>query len=107
MLETRGEKEAGAVHMYNLHSTALKRVHIRGCRGWGRTKPGSKDEEERLRKEGKLGWVEGGGAMVWMGGPESYDSIVEGCRLEDPRGWTSVRSFPFPSTYPQERACIQ
>ncbi|ORY89615.1 hypothetical protein BCR35DRAFT_350075 [Leucosporidium creatinivorum] len=90
ILETRGEKEAGAVNMFNKAEVALKRVHLRGCRGWGRTKPESKEEEERLRKEGKLGWIEGGGALVWMGGPQSHDAVVEGCRLEDPRGWTAV-----------------
>lgn len=92
ILETRGEKEAGAVNMFNKPEVALKRVHVRGCRGWGRTKPESKEEEERLRKEGKLGWIEGGGALVWMGGPQSHDAVVEGCRLEDPRGWTAVSS---------------
>lgn len=25
-----------------------------------------------------------------MGGPDSFDSVVEGCRIEDPRGWTGV-----------------
>lgn len=90
IIETRGEKEAGAVNMFNKAEVALKRVHIRGCRGWGRTKPETKEEEEKMRKEGKLGWIEGGGALVWMGGPQSHDAIVEGCRLEDPRGWTAV-----------------
>ncbi|KAK4703215.1 hypothetical protein P7C70_g3012, partial [Phenoliferia sp. Uapishka_3] len=89
ILETRGERESQAVNMINLSGTALKRVHIRGCRGWGRTKPESKEEEDRLRREGKLGWVEGGGALVLMGGQQSSDSLVEGCRLEDPRGWTA------------------
>lgn len=91
ILETRGEKEAGAINMYNKAETSLKRLHIRGCRGWGRHKPETKEEEERLRQAGGHGWVEGGGALVWMGGPESHDSMVEGCRLEDPRGWTAVR----------------
>ncbi|KAK4054094.1 hypothetical protein OIV83_001119 [Microbotryomycetes sp. JL201] len=95
VLETRGDKEAGAVNMFNKNNCALKRVHIRGCRGWGRNKPESKEEEDRLRQQGKLGWIEGGGAMVWMGGPDSHDSIVEGCRLEDPRGWTSVHVCDF------------
>ena len=90
ILETRGDKEAGAIHMLNLSGTALKRVHIRGCGGWGRRKPESKEEEERLKREGKLGWVEGGAALVLMGGPQSEDSVIEGCRLEDPRGWTAV-----------------
>ena len=91
VLETRGEKESSAILMHNLSNTALKRVHIRGCRGWGRRKPESKEEEERLRREGKLGWVEGGGALILMGGPLSEDSVIEGCRLEDPRGWSAVR----------------
>ncbi|KAM0789630.1 hypothetical protein ACM66B_000434 [Microbotryomycetes sp. NB124-2] len=95
ILETRGEKEAGAVNMFNKNNCALKRVHVRGCRGWGRNKPQSKEEEDKLKREGKLGWIEGGGAMVWMGGPDSHDSIVEGCRLEDPRGWTSVHVCDF------------
>ncbi|KAK4054311.1 hypothetical protein OIO90_003544 [Microbotryomycetes sp. JL221] len=95
ILETRGDKEAGAINMFNKNSCSLKRIHIRGCRGWGRTKPESKQQEEELRKQGKLGWIEGGGAMVWMGGPDSHDSIVEGCRLEDPRGWTSVHVCDF------------
>ncbi|KAI5475663.1 Bulb-type lectin domain containing protein [Pseudohyphozyma bogoriensis] len=95
ILETRGEKEAGAVHMFNLKETALKRVHIRGCRGWGAKKPESQEEVDRLKKEGKLGWIEGGGALVWMGGGESEDQVVEGCRLEDPRGWTSVHLCDF------------
>lgn len=90
ILETRGEREAGAVHLYNLSNATLKRVHINGCRGWGRRKPESKEEEERLRKAGNLGWIEGGGSLVWMGGPNSHDALVEGCRLEDPRGWTAV-----------------
>ncbi|KAL8293491.1 hypothetical protein RQP46_000192 [Phenoliferia psychrophenolica] len=90
VLETRGDKESTAVFMLNLSGSALKRVHIRGCRGWGRRKPESKEEEERLRREGRLGWVEGGGALVLMGGQQSEDSLIEGCRLEDPRGWTAV-----------------
>ena len=90
ILETRGEKEAGAVKMFNLPRTTLKRVHLRGCRGWGATPPKEEEEKERLKKEGKLGWLEGGGALVWMGGPEAYESCVEGCRIEDPRGWTGV-----------------
>ena len=90
VLETRGEKEAGAVAMFNKSGTALKRVHVRGCRGWGRTKP-SEEEAERLRREeGAMGWVEGGGALVWAGGPEAERQVIEGCRLEDPRGWTAV-----------------
>ncbi|SCV69866.1 BQ2448_1260 [Microbotryum intermedium] len=89
VLETRSEKEAGAINMYNKAETSLKRVHIRGCRGWGRGVP-TDEEKEMWKKEGRLGWIEGGGAMVWMGGPDSHDSVVEGCRLEDPRGWTAV-----------------
>ncbi|SCZ89674.1 BZ3500_MvSof-1268-A1-R1_Chr9g10546 [Microbotryum saponariae] len=89
VLETRSEKEAGAINMYNKAETSLKRVHLRGCRGWGRGVP-TDEEKEKWKKEGRLGWIEGGGAMVWMGGPDSHDSIVEGCRLEDPRGWTAV-----------------
>lgn len=97
ILETRGDKEATAVNMFNKRNTSLKRVHLRGCRGWGRTKPESDEEIERLKKEGKLGWIEGGGSLVWMGGPDSSDSIVEGCRIEDPRGWTGVSALLRPS----------
>ncbi|GAA5864028.1 hypothetical protein JCM1840_000673 [Sporobolomyces johnsonii] len=95
ILETRGEKEASAVRMFNHPQTALKRVHVRGCRGWGVTPPEQDTEKESLKRDGKLGWLEGGGALVWMGGPDSYDSIVEGCRLEDPRGWTAVHLVDF------------
>ncbi|KAM0754861.1 hypothetical protein T439DRAFT_321916 [Meredithblackwellia eburnea MCA 4105] len=95
VIETRGEKESGAIDMFNLSFTSLRRVHIRGCRGWGAKKPESKEEEERLKREGKLGWVEGGGALVWMGGGDSKESVVEGCRLEDPRGWTAVHVCDF------------
>lgn len=91
VLETRGENEAGAVLMFNLPRCALKRVHVRGCRAWGSTAP-SDEEKKRWKKEGRLGWIEGGGALIWMGGPEANEQIVEGCRLEDPRGWTCVRS---------------
>lgn len=95
ILETRGEKEAGAVRMFNYPSAALKRVHLRGCRGWGSKMP-TEEEKEEWKKQGRLGWVEGGGALVWMGGPQATDQVVEGCRIEDPRGWTGVRSsFPF------------
>ncbi|GAA5936438.1 uncharacterized protein JCM15063_001886 [Sporobolomyces koalae] len=90
ILETRGEKEAGAVKMFQLARTSLKRVHLRGCRGWGPTPPTDDHEKERLRHQGNLGWLEGGGALVWMGGPEAYESTVEGCRIEDPRGWTGL-----------------
>lgn len=90
ILETRGEKEAGAVRMFQLSRTALKRVHVRGCRGWGVTSPTPEEAERWKREEGRLGWIEGGGAMIWAGGPEACEQIIEGCRLEDPRGWTSV-----------------
>lgn len=90
ILETRGEKEAGAVKMFNMPRTTLKRVHLRGCRGWGATPPTTDQEKEKLKKEGRMGWLEGGGALVWMGGPEAYESTVEGCRIEDPRGWTGL-----------------
>ncbi|GAA6017692.1 hypothetical protein JCM11491_001170 [Sporobolomyces phaffii] len=90
VLETRGDKEAGAVKMFNLPRTTLKRVHLRGCRGWGATPPEGDDEKERMKRDGKMGWLEGGGALVWMGGPEAYESTVEGCRIEDPRGWTGL-----------------
>lgn len=99
ILETRGEKESGAIVMYNFSEVALKRVHVRGCRGWGRRKPENEAEEERLRKLGGMGWVPGGGALVWCGGPGSSDLLIEGCRLEDPRGWTAVSSdFSMPGT---------
>ncbi|GAA5824404.1 hypothetical protein JCM11251_000407 [Rhodosporidiobolus azoricus] len=94
ILETRGEKEAGAVKMFNLPKTSLKRVHVRGCRGWGATLP-SEEERERGKKEGRLGWIEGGGSLIWMGGPQSFESTVEGCRIEDPRGWTGVHLVDF------------
>ncbi|GAA6024696.1 hypothetical protein JCM10207_009222 [Rhodosporidiobolus poonsookiae] len=90
VLETRSEKEAGAVKLFQLSRTALKRVHIRGCRGWGATPPENDEAKEQARKDGKMGWLEGGGSLVWMGGPGCEDSVVEGCRLEDPRGWTAV-----------------
>jgi len=90
ILETRGEKEAGAVKMFNMPRTTLKRVHLKGCRGWGVTPPTTDDEKEKMKSEGRMGWLEGGGALVWMGGPEAYESTVEGCRIEDPRGWTGV-----------------
>lgn len=61
VLETRGEKEAGAVAMFNKSNTALKRVHVRGCRGWGREKPSVEEAERLRREEGAMGWVEGGG----------------------------------------------
>ncbi|GAA5955955.1 hypothetical protein JCM21900_002630 [Sporobolomyces salmonicolor] len=95
IIETRGEKEAIAVRMFNHPQTALKRLHVRGCRGWGATPPEQDSEKESLKRAGKLGWLEGGGALVWMGGPDSYDSIVEGCRLEDPRGWTALHLVDF------------
>ncbi|GEM08066.1 bulb-type lectin domain containing protein [Rhodotorula toruloides] len=94
ILETRGEKESSAVRMFNLPRCALKRVHVRGCRGWGSTAP-TEEEKERWKKEGRMGWLEGGGALVWMGGPEAHEQIVEGCRLEDPRGWTCVHLVDF------------
>lgn len=87
VLETRGE--AQGVGMVGLSGVALRRVHIRGCRGWGRRRP-AENEREGMRGEGKMGWVEGGAAMVEMGGPGSCDALVEGCRLEDPRGWSAV-----------------
>lgn len=90
ILETRGEKEAGAVRLFQLPRAALKRVHVRGCRGWGVTNP-TPEEAERWKREGRLGWIEGGGALVWAGGPEACEQIIEGCRIEDPRGWTGVR----------------
>ncbi|GAA5876616.1 hypothetical protein JCM16303_003600 [Sporobolomyces ruberrimus] len=90
ILETRGEKEAGAVKMFNLPRTTMKRVHLRGCRGWGTTPPTTDEEKEKMKREGKMGWLEGGGALVWMGGPQAYESCVEGCRIEDPRGWTGL-----------------
>jgi hypothetical protein len=89
ILETRGEKEAGAVRLFQLPRTALKRVHVRGCRGWGPKAP-TPEEAERWKKEGRLGWIEGGGALIWAGGPEAYEQTIEGCRIEDPRGWTGV-----------------
>lgn len=46
-----------------------------------------------MKREGRMGWSEGGGALVWMGGPEAYESTVEGCRIEDPRGWTGVSRY--------------
>ncbi|POY70998.1 hypothetical protein BMF94_5923 [Rhodotorula taiwanensis] len=95
ILETRGEKEAGAVRMFQLSRTALKRVHVRGCRGWGVTSPTPEEAERWKREEGRLGWIEGGGAMIWAGGPEACEQIIEGCRLEDPRGWTSVHLVDF------------
>lgn len=61
IVETRGEKEAGAVAMFNKSGCALKRVHVRGCRGWGRTKPSDEEAERLRREEGALGWTEGGG----------------------------------------------
>ncbi|BGP09027.1 hypothetical protein JCM10049v2_004882 [Rhodotorula toruloides] len=94
ILETRGEKESGAVRMFNLPRCALKRVHVKGCRGWGSKAP-TEEEKERWKKEGRMGWLEGGGALVWMGGPEAHEQIVEGCRLEDPRGWTCVHLVDF------------
>ncbi|BGP17305.1 hypothetical protein JCM10213_009091 [Rhodosporidiobolus nylandii] len=94
VLETRGEKEAGAVRMFNLPKTSLKRVHVRGCRGWGAKAP-SEEEKEEWKKQGRLGWIEGGGALVWMGGPEAHDQVLEGCRIEDPRGWTGVHLVDF------------
>lgn len=63
VLETRGEKEAGAVNLFNKSGTAMKRVHVRGCRGWGRHRPSKEDEEEMRRNGTGLGWVEGGGAV--------------------------------------------
>ncbi|GAA5867321.1 hypothetical protein JCM8547_003306 [Rhodosporidiobolus lusitaniae] len=94
VIETRGEKEATAVRLFQYPQTSLKRVHVRGCRGWGATLP-SEEERERGKKEGRLGWIEGGGALVWMGGPEGHEQLVEGCRLEDPRGWTGVHLVDF------------
>ncbi|BGP56075.1 hypothetical protein JCM8202_005225 [Rhodotorula sphaerocarpa] len=89
ILETRGEKEAGAVRLFQLPRAALKRIHVRGCRGWGVTNP-TPEEAERWKREGRLGWIEGGGALVWAGGPEACEQIIEGCRIEDPRGWTGL-----------------
>lgn len=60
-----------------------------GNRGWGRESPKSDEEKEKLRKQGALGWIEGGGALILMGGPLSRDCLLESCRLEDPRGWTA------------------
>ncbi|GAA6043455.1 hypothetical protein JCM8097_002867 [Rhodosporidiobolus ruineniae] len=94
ILETRGEKEAGAVRLFGYPKSSLKRVHVRGCRGWGSTLP-SEDERERWKKEGRMGWLEGSGALIWMGGPQAWDSVVEGCRIEDPRGWTGVHLCDF------------
>lgn len=100
ILETRGEKEAGAVRLFQLPRTALKRVHVRGCRGWGPKAP-TPDEAEKWKKEGRLGWIEGGGALIWAGGPEAYEQTVEGCRIEDPRGWTGVRPTLVPNGSPE------
>ncbi|KAG0665170.1 hypothetical protein C6P46_000267 [Rhodotorula mucilaginosa] len=94
ILETRGEKEAGAVRLFQLPRTALKRVHVRGCRGWGPKAP-TPEEAERWKKEGRLGWIEGGGALIWAGGPEAYEQTIEGCRIEDPRGWTGLHLVDF------------
>ncbi|BGP49235.1 hypothetical protein JCM10450v2_005118 [Rhodotorula kratochvilovae] len=94
VLETRGENEATAVRMFNLDRCAVKRVHLRGCRGWGAKNPAD-DEKERWRREGRMGWLEGGGPLILMGGPEAHDQIVEGCRIEDPRGWTGVHLVDF------------
>ncbi|GAA5877195.1 hypothetical protein JCM3774_000113 [Rhodotorula dairenensis] len=94
ILETRGEKEAGAVRLFQLPRTALKRVHVRGCRGWGPKAP-TPEEAEKWKKEGRLGWIEGGGALIWAGGPEAYEQTIEGCRIEDPRGWTGLHLVDF------------
>lgn len=90
LLETRGEGEAVAVNMFNRSDVTLACVHINGCRGWGRHMPKDDEEKQSMRREGKLGWLEGGGSLVWCGGPESRRARVEGCRLEDPRGWTAL-----------------
>lgn len=95
ILETRGENESKAINMFNKSHCALRNVHIRGCRGWGRNKPEAGDSE--LVAKGAMGVLEGGGAMVWMGGPGTSDSVVDECRLEDPRGWTAASVFN--STY--------
>ncbi|GAA5987057.1 hypothetical protein JCM11641_007825 [Rhodosporidiobolus odoratus] len=94
ILETRGDKEATAVRMFNLQRTSLKRVHVKGCRGWGAKAP-TEEEKEEFKRKGGLGWIEGGGALVWMGGPEGTDQVLEGCRVEDPRGWTGVHLVDF------------
>jgi hypothetical protein len=88
ILETRGD-DANAVDMVNIAGCTLRNVHIRGCRGWGRTKP-SEEEAARMKMEGKLGWIEGGAALVLVGGVHGSDAVVRECRLEDPRGWTAV-----------------
>lgn len=89
VLETRAEKESVAVRMLNLGRTAVKRIHFRGCRGWGAKAP-TDEEKERWKGEGRMGWLEGGGPLVVMGGPQAHEQMLEGCRLEDPRGWTGV-----------------
>ncbi|GAA5913298.1 hypothetical protein JCM8208_005201 [Rhodotorula glutinis] len=94
VVETRGDKESVAVRMINLDRTAVKRIHFRGCRGWGPKAP-SDDEKERWKGEGRMGWLEGGGPLVVMGGPQAQEQILEGCRLEDPRGWTGVHLVDF------------
>ncbi|GJN91414.1 hypothetical protein Rhopal_004435-T1 [Rhodotorula paludigena] len=94
VLETRAQDNSVGVRMLNLPRCAVKRVHIRGCRGWG-TKAPSDEEKERWKHEGRMGWLEGGGPLIVMGGPEAYEQMVEGCRLEDPRGWTGVHLVDF------------
>lgn len=95
VVETRADNESVAVRMINLDRTAVKRIHFRGCRGWGPKAP-SDDEKERWKREGRMGWLEGGGPLVVMGGPQAQEQILEGCRLEDPRGWTGVRLLSLP-----------
>lgn len=95
IIETRGEGESTAVNMLNLSNVSLRRIHIRGLRGWGRANP-SKEEAAILKREaGAMGWLEGGGALVLIGGPEGRDSIIEGCRLADPRGWSACHVVDF------------
>lgn len=95
IIETRGEKESTAVNMHNLVNVSLRRIHIRGCRGWGRINPSPEEANRLSQAEGALGWLEGGGALVLIGGPLGRDSIIEGCRLTDPRGWTACHVADF------------
>ena len=89
ILSTLGEKEATAVRMFNVSNSSIRNIHVQGNRGWGRHSPSTDEEKEKLRRQGALGWIEGGGALILMGGPLSRDCLLEGCRLEDPRGWTA------------------
>lgn len=98
VLETRGERESVAIKAVGLSRVTVRRVHVRGCRGWGAVPPRDDDERERQelkRTRGARGWVEGGGALILLGGPGSTEATLEGCRLEDPRGWSALHVIDF------------